>query len=77
MDTAIEIQKGEPESTRPGNHCCHYWVIQSEDGPTSRGKCKYCHQEREFRNYLGDHPVDEGRIVQIAPKTIPAVARYR
>ena len=30
--------------------CRHHWVIESPDGPTSRGYCKLCRREREFFN---------------------------
>jgi len=30
--------------------CTHYWMIESPTGPTSRGVCKLCGAEREFRN---------------------------
>jgi hypothetical protein len=35
--------------------CSHHWVIESPNGPTSRGVCKYCGAEREFWNYWSDH----------------------
>ena len=31
--------------------CCHHWVIESAEGPTSKGVCKYCGSEREFLNW--------------------------
>jgi hypothetical protein len=34
------------------NRCCHYWIIADGDGPTSKGVCKTCHEEREFSNTL-------------------------
>jgi hypothetical protein len=30
--------------------CHHYWIIESPDGPTSRGVCEYCGAEKEFDN---------------------------
>ena len=33
-----------------GNGCKHYWIIEGAKGPTSRGVCKYCGEEREFQN---------------------------
>lgn len=38
----------EPGETPPA----HHWVIESPNGPTSRGKCQFCDEEREFRNGL-------------------------
>ncbi len=32
------------------NECRHYWIIESAQGPTSRGVCKFCGVEKEFHN---------------------------
>jgi len=32
--------------------CHHHWVIESPDGPTSIGICKYCGAVKEFSNFL-------------------------
>ena len=32
--------------------CQHYWLIDSPNGPTSRGVCKLCGECAEFRNSL-------------------------
>ena len=44
-----------PALLRPGaaGHA-HHWVIEEARGPRSRGTCKRCGVEREFRNWLGD-----------------------
>lgn len=34
--------------------CRHYWIIESAGGPTSRGVCKICGEEREFHNSWTD-----------------------
>lgn len=34
--------------------CAHHWVIDSPSGPTSRGVCKQCGAEGEFKNSLPD-----------------------
>jgi hypothetical protein len=34
--------------------CRHHWVIESPHGATSRGVCKHCGSEREFRNSASD-----------------------
>lgn len=31
--------------------CRHYWLIESANGPTSRGVCKFCGAEKEFYNW--------------------------
>ena len=43
MDTA-----NSPES------CIHHWVIETPQGPTSRGICKKCGLVREFCNVWTD-----------------------
>jgi hypothetical protein len=30
--------------------CSHHWVIDTPAGPLSKGRCKLCGQDREFRN---------------------------
>jgi hypothetical protein len=30
--------------------CRHHWVIDAANGPTSRGRCKRCGEERDFFN---------------------------
>ena len=34
--------------------CRHHWVIESPHGATSLGRCKRCHEVREFRNSAAD-----------------------
>jgi len=29
----------------------HHWVIEEPSGPTSRGRCRVCNAEQEFRNW--------------------------
>ena len=41
-----------PDRQESGEHCRHYWIIESPNGPTSWGVCKYCGAKREFNNYL-------------------------
>ncbi|MGE5597208.1 MAG: hypothetical protein ACM3S1_14385 [Hyphomicrobiales bacterium] len=35
------------------NHA-HRWLIEEARGPVSRGVCKVCGAEKEFRNWLED-----------------------
>jgi len=41
--------------------CRHYWIIESPNGPTSRGVCKYCGTVKEFSNYLPYPAWEENR----------------
>ena len=31
-------------------HCPHHWIIETPEGPVSKGKCRMCGEEREFSN---------------------------
>ena len=32
--------------------CQHHWVIERPAGPTSRGVCRNCADEKDFENYI-------------------------
>ena len=32
--------------------CEHFWMIESPNGPTSKGSCRVCGETRDFVNYL-------------------------
>ena len=32
--------------------CVHYWIIDSPEGPSSKGVCQYCGATSEFKNYV-------------------------
>ncbi len=34
--------------------CSHHWLIETADGPTSLGICKYCGAKKEFSNIFFD-----------------------
>jgi hypothetical protein len=46
---------GAPTTLRPveAGHA-HHWIIEEAHGPRSRGTCKRCGAERDFRNWLGE-----------------------
>jgi hypothetical protein len=49
--------------------CNHYWVIEVANGPTSRGKCKYCGEVREFYNAFPDfNPLKKNKTVLHLPR---------
>ena len=33
--------------------CAHYWIIETAEGPVSKGKCQLCGEKREFNNSVG------------------------
>jgi hypothetical protein len=34
------------------SECCHHWLIEAPNGPTSLGTCQGCGEERAFRNSI-------------------------
>ena len=39
---------------QPAPTCCHYWIIETANGPISRGECEICHEVRDFKNSVYD-----------------------
>ena len=70
-DTAVLA----PEETREEvDQCTHHWVIDSPNGPVSRGVCKICGAEHGFRNYAENAPYwenDEARSERVAAGVAP------
>ena len=44
--------KDVPVKVVPKEDHYHHWVIESANGPTSMGVCKYCSAEKEFHNVV-------------------------
>ena len=53
--SAVEAVEREEETRQ----CGHHWLIDSPGGPTSKGVCRLCGIERQFRNYLESARWDE------------------
>ena len=47
VQPAREVQKTKAQ-------CSHHWIIEIAQGPTSKGVCKYCGEEKEFLNSWQD-----------------------
>lgn len=58
-----------------GTHsrCCHHWLIEKTDGPFSRGICRYCHEEREFKNTIPISGDKFGRPVPVRSEEIVSI----
>ena len=50
----------------------HFWDIEPACGPVSRGVCRYCHEQRDFRNY-----VPEYESVQVGGRGRGSLTRLR
>ena len=54
MRNRIKTAQREPEAEAQEpdgqDECRHYWLIESPNGPISRGACKFCGAEKDFHN---------------------------
>jgi hypothetical protein len=56
----IEKPNTETETEAPAVPTCqHHWKIDSPRGALSKGTCKRCGEEREFRNSTTDYVWDD------------------
>ena len=46
----------------------HYWVIESPQGPTSKGKCQICGYTQEFSNAIDTNIWTNSRRGWVRPK---------
>ena len=46
----VQKVKEKTEEHVAQEECRHYWIIESADGPTSKGVCRFCGAEKEFFN---------------------------
>ena len=37
-----------PQKRINGDRCCHYWLIETPNGATCKGICRFCGEEKEF-----------------------------
>jgi len=62
-----------PEAAVARDKCRHYWLIESPSGPTSRGVCKFCGAEKEFRNSFPESLWERDRSLSSAPSGLPDI----
>lgn len=48
----LELKPRTVETCTKGH--CHYWIIESPKGPTSKGICRFCGTIQEFDNFGPD-----------------------
>ena len=46
----MRYKTGAVKEAGASSKCRHYWRIESPKGPTSRGVCKLCGEEKDFYN---------------------------
>ncbi len=49
QETIAEVLEEQPVST-----CRHHWIIETANGPTSRGVCLNCQESKLFNNSIVD-----------------------
>ena len=54
VSKAIDAVKDRTEVEVVEEACRHHWVIETADGPTSRGVCRRCGMVKEFMNSIPD-----------------------
>lgn len=55
------------------NLCQHHWLIEPAGGPTSKGRCRLCGEERFFRNSLDSLGWERDMpVITDSPRTRPA-----
>ena len=53
METSIiDSQTATAVAVAEMPQCNHQWMIDSPNGPQSRGECRLCGAERYFQNYI-------------------------
>jgi hypothetical protein len=62
MGKILESARDKPETEV---NCSHHWIIESPNGPTSWGICKFCGARKEFNNYLPLSSWEEGKPTQV------------
>jgi len=50
VETVPREAGARPEEHQDENECRHYWLIDSPNGATSQGICKFCGEEKDFYN---------------------------
>ena len=55
METDVIVQTvSQEEEATAQPQCTHHWLIDPPAGPSSRGRCKRCGEERYFINSTAD-----------------------
>jgi hypothetical protein len=63
----------EKRLSRVKRECIHYWVIETPQGPTSMGRCKYCGATSEFKNYVPFPSWENKTSRTVSQKEIPDI----
>ncbi len=51
MVNSVKDTVSKPKHTKQSKKkCCHHWVLETPNGPTAMGVCKYCGKTQVFYN---------------------------
>ena len=56
--------------------CCHHWMIEPAEGPTSVGVCKLCNKKSEFKNNLQIAPQGDGENGRNGQRPVQQVSHH-
>ena len=56
------VQEKATISRKPAaqRKCHHHWMVEMATGPISRGMCKFCGAQKDFKSYFPDCLEKEG-----------------
>ena len=56
MEVSVEVESQDAKTfsteVLEAPSCQHVWVIDTPNGPSSKGVCAICTEEKEFQNYI-------------------------
>lgn len=55
VEKAAETKGNPKDGQKEGGKketCVHHWLIKEAKGPMSEGRCRKCHEVKNFKNYV-------------------------
>ncbi len=72
-----KILEADSDKQDSAADCRHHWLIESPNGPTSWGICKYCGARKEFKNYLSVSLWEEDKATSGKPSDPPVNGKLK
>ena len=70
MRNKVKVAPREPVAT---SACRHYWIVESPNGATSKGVCRLCGAEKEFKNYGPNSWRQDDISMLFKPASLPGI----
>lgn len=74
LDKVVATPGDMQENALAEQVCRHHWLIDTPNGPTSRGCCKHCGATSEFQNAMDDHRI--GIVTDLNESPRVDITRY-